>query len=213
MNHTKHTKPIQKTLAVILTLCSLILILGVLPVHGESEIYESVLRLHVLANSDSEEDQALKLKVRDAVLVKSEELFAECTTREEAIEVTMQNLSVLESTARETLIAEGSTYGVRVELGEEEYPTRNYERFCFPAGTYLSLRIILGEGDGQNWWCVLYPPMCVSAASAKSTSSDAAIAVGFTGEQYRVITKTDTPTYRVRFKILEVLEEMEEALP
>lgn len=206
MKTTKNLKQIQKFLAVILTLCSLILLLGVLPVHGESEIYKSVLRLHVLANSDSEEDQALKLKVRDAVLVKSEELFADCKTREEAITITKQNLSVLESAAREVLLAESSTQSIRVELGEEEYPTRNYESFCFPAGEYLSLRIILGEGEGQNWWCVLYPPMCLSAASANTAQSNASIAVGFTGEQYRVITETDSPTYRVRFKILEVVE-------
>ncbi len=203
----KNTKKLQKSLALMLILCSLILLLGLLPVHGESEIYENVLRLHVLANSDSEEDQALKLKVRDAVLAKSEELFANCQTREDAIEVTKQNLSVLEETARETLRAEGSDHSVRVELGEEVYPTRNYESFCFPAGNYLSLRIILGEGEGQNWWCVLYPPMCLSAASAKSSQSDEAITVGFTGEQYRVITETDSPTYRVRFRILEVFEE------
>ena len=203
----KNTKKLQKSLALMLILCSLILLLGLLPVHGESEIYENVLRLHVLANSDSEEDQALKLKVRDAVLAKSEELFANCQTREDAIELTKQNLSVLEETARETLRAEGSDHSVRVELGEEVYPTRNYESFCFPAGNYLSLRIILGEGEGQNWWCVLYPPMCLSAASAKSSQSDEAITVGFTGEQYRVITETDSPTYRVRFRILEVFEE------
>ncbi|MBQ2999115.1 MAG: stage II sporulation protein R [Clostridia bacterium] len=207
MQHTKNTKKFQKAMALILTLCSLILLLGILPVHGESEIYENVLRLHVLANSDSEEDQALKLKVRDAVLLKSEELFADCETREDAIEVTKQNLSVLEATARETLRAEGSDHSVRVELGEEVYPTRNYESFCFPAGNYLSLRIILGEGEGQNWWCVLYPPMCLSAASAKSSQSDEAITVGFTGEQYRVITETDAPRYRVRFRLLEVFEE------
>jgi len=207
MQHTKNTRKLQKAMALILTLCSLILLLGILPVHGESEIYENVLRLHVLANSDSEEDQTLKLKVRDAVLLKSEELFADCETREDAIEVTKQNLSVLEATALETLRAEGSDHSVRVELGEEVYPTRNYESFCFPAGSYLSLRIILGEGEGQNWWCVLYPPMCLSAASAKSSQSDEAITVGFTGEQYRVITETDSPTYRVRFRILEVFEE------
>ena len=207
MQHTKNTKKFQKAMALILTLCSLILLLGILPVHGESEIYENVLRLHVLANSDSEEDQALKLKVRDAVLLKSEELFADCETREDAIEVTKQNLSVLEATALETLRAEGSDHSVRVELGEEVYPTRNYESFCFPAGSYLSLRIILGEGEGQNWWCVLYPPMCLSAASAKSSQSDEAITVGFTGEQYRVITETDAPRYRVRFRLLEVFEE------
>ena len=197
----------KKWLGFLMAAVMLLTAFMILPIHGEAGLYDNVIRLHVLANSDSEEDQALKLKVRDAVLAKSEELFANCQTREDAIEVTKQNLSVLEETARETLRAEGSDHSVRVELGEEVYPTRNYESFCFPAGNYLSLRIILGEGEGQNWWCVLYPPMCLSAASAKSSQRDEAITVGFTGEQYRVITETDSPTYRVRFRILEVFEE------
>ena len=203
-------KPIsvcKKGLILILTACILILVLSVLPVHGESELYDNVLRLHVIANSDSAEDQALKLKVRDAVLAKSESLFADCATREEAVEVTKQSLSILEATAREALYAEGCDDSVRVELGEEIYPTRNYEGLCFPSGSYCSLRIVIGEGAGENWWCVLYPPMCLSAASIKESSDDAYISVGFTGEQYRIITETDTPRYRVRFKILEALEE------
>ena len=197
----------KKALILTLTVCILILVLGVLPVHGESELYDNVLRLHVLANSDGDEDQALKLKVRDAVLAESQSLFVECSTREEAIELVKSNLPAFEEIARQTLRAEGCDDSVRVELGEEVYPTRTYESLCFPSGSYLSLRIILGEGEGENWWCVLYPPMCLSAASAKATQEDAYISVGFTGEQYRIITETDTPRYRVRFRILEVMEE------
>ena len=203
-------KPIsacKKALILTLTVCILVLVLGVLPVHGESELYDNVLRLHVLANSDSEEDQALKLKVRDAILAESQALFVECSTREEATELVKTNLPAFEEIARQTLQAEGCDDSVRIELGEEVYPTRNYESFCFPSGSYLSLRIIIGEGKGENWWCVLYPPMCLSAASAKATQEDAYISVGFTGEQYRIITETDTPRYRARFRILEVMEE------
>ncbi len=198
----------NKGLILVLTLCLLILVLGILPVHGESEIYENVLRLHVLANSDSEKDQSLKLKVRDAVLAKSEELLGGCETREDAIQKAREHLPELELAAREALRAEGCYDAVRAELGEEVYPTRNYESFCFPAGKYISLRIVIGEGKGQNWWCVLYPPMCLSAASADSAPNDGYISVGFTGEQYRIITETDNPSYRVRFRILEVFEEV-----
>lgn len=198
----------KKGLLLTLTVCLLILVLSILPVHGESEVYDNVLRLHVIANSDSDEDQALKLKVRDAVLAKSEELLGDCQTRDEAIALTKEHLSELEATAREVLRAEGCEYSVRVALGEEVYPTRNYESLSFPSGSYLSLRIILGEGEGKNWWCVLYPPMCLSAASAKETQEDAYISVGFTGEQYRIITETDTPRYHARFRILEALEEV-----
>ena len=196
----------QKITVLIVTLCALFLLVGLLPVHGETEIYSSVLRLHVLANSDSEEDQALKLQVRDAVLAVSEPFLSDCTTREEASLAVEQNKASLEQAARDAIRAAGRDDGVRIELGEEEYPTRAYESCCFPAGTYLSLRVIIGEGAGQNWWCVLFPPMCLSAASA-TQAEDAFIAVGLTGEQYRVITETDQPAYSVRFRILEVVEQ------
>ncbi len=197
----------KKGLLLTLTVCLLILVLSILPVHGESELYDNVLRLHVIANSDSEEDQALKLKVRDAVLRESEVLLADCQTREAALAKVQEHLPRLEQAACEVLQNENCFDSVRAELGEEVYPTRNYESFCFPSGNYLSLRIVIGEGEGQNWWCVLYPPMCLSAASAKDAQEDAYISVGFTGEQYRVITETDTPRYRARFRILEAFEE------
>ena len=199
----------QKITVVVVTLCVLFLFIGLLPVHGESEIYENVLRLHVLANSDSEEDQALKLKVRDGVLAAAEPLLADCTSREEALNVVRANLDHLEEAARTVIAAEGRQDPVRVELGEEVYPTRTYESCSFPAGAYVSLRVLIGEGEGQNWWCVLFPPMCLSAASAneKSAPEDAFISVGLSGDQYRIITETEDPTYTVRFKLLEVLEE------
>lgn len=197
----------KKGLILTLTVCLLILVLGILPVHGESDLYENVLRLHVIANSDSEEDQSLKLKVRDAILAESKGLLEDCQTRDEAIVAVREHLPELEASARQTLLANDCRDSVRAELGEEVYPTRNYESFCFPSGSYLSLRVIIGEGEGQNWWCVLYPPMCLSAASVKETQEDAYISVGFTGEQYRIITETDTPRYRARFRILEVMEE------
>ena len=176
-----------------------------MPVHGESEIYDSVLRLHVIANSDTEADQALKLKVRDAVLSESEGLFDGCNTREDAITVLENNKDKLEKAAKRVIEEEGYSYSVSIELGEEEYPTKNYESFCFPAGPYMSLRIIIGEGDGKNWWCVLYPPMCLSAAS-RQAPEEAFVSVGLNKDQYGIITETEKPTYRVRFRVLEVIE-------
>ena len=196
----------KNILKLTLTLCVLILLIGILPIHGESEIYSDVVRLHVLANSDSEEDQALKLQVRDAILAVSEPIFANCRTQEEAIAAVDANRDVLENAAKEAIAAAGRSDSVRIELGEEVYPTRNYESFCFPSGSYVSLRVLIGDAEGQNWWCVLYPPMCLGAAT-QTSAEEACIAVGLTGEQYRVITKTDTPTYTVRFRMLEVFEE------
>lgn len=191
----------RKIFIILLTICTLFIMLGFLPVHSEAEIYDSVLRLHVIANSDSDADQALKLKVRDALLEHSSDLFMSCGDRSEAALVIEENRGLLEEIARNTIIAEGYDYPVAIELGEEKYPTRSYGEVCFPAGNYLSLRVIIGEGEGQNWWCVLFPPMCLSAAAYSDTET---IPLGLTGEQYKLITETDDPKYTVRFKILEV---------
>lgn len=181
--------------------------LSFLPVHGEREIYDTVVRLHVLANSDTEEDQALKLKVRDGVLEAAAPLVEGCTTQAEAIEVLTAHLNELEAAALAVMESEGYDYPVTVLLGEEDYPTRVYESCAFPAGTYVSLRVLIGEGEGQNWWCCLFPPLCLSAATAKSDNEDAFIQVGLTKDQYGIITETGKTKYKVRFKLLEVLEE------
>lgn len=191
----------RKILTVILTVCSIFILLGFLPVHSEAEIYDNVLRLHVIANSDSDADQALKLKVRDALLDGSSDLFIGCNDRNGAARVVDKNRALLEEIARNTVIDQGYDYPITIELGEEEYPTRSYGEVCFPAGNYLSLRVIIGEGAGENWWCVLFPPMCLSAASVNRTDT---VPLGLTGEQYKLITETDDPRYTVRFKILEV---------
>ena len=181
--------------------------LSFLPVHGERAVYDTVVRLHVLANSDTEEDQALKLKVRDGVLEAAAPLVGDCTTQAEAIEVLTAHLSELEAAALSVVQSEGYDYPVTVLLGEEDYPTRTYESCAFPAGTYVSLRVLIGEGEGQNWWCCLFPPLCLSAATAKSDNEDAFIQVGLTKDQYGIITETGKTKYKVRFKLLEVLED------
>lgn len=183
------------------------LIVGLLPVHGESQIYDSVVRLHVLANSDSEEDQALKLQVRDAVLEITEPLLADCSDRDEAETVLRANLDLIEATARETVRNAGLEDTVTVEFDEESYPERTYDSFCFPSGTYLSLRVSIGEGEGHNWWCCLFPPVCRAAASVPTRDAEQAfIAVGLTPDQYKIITESNSGVYRVRFKILEMIE-------
>lgn len=183
--------------------------LSVLPVHGEAEIYESVIRLHVLAATDGEEDQADKLAVRDALLPLTAEALADCTTRDEAAARLKEILPALEEEAKKTLRLRGAEDAVTVTLGQECYPTRAYEGFCFPAGDYLSLQVLIGEGEGQNWWCVLFPSLCLSVAEGGRAEEmeEAFIAVGLTPEQYRIITESDEDvTYRMRFKFLEVLE-------
>lgn len=193
----------KKILTVLITLTLLITTLAVLPVHGESEIYSNVLRLHVIANSDSEDDQNLKLLVRDAVLAEAQILLCDVYDRAKAEETVMQNIEILRSVAERTVLDNGYDYPVAIELGEEEYPTKNYESCSFPAGEYTSLRILIGEAAGQNWWCVLFPPLCLSAA----TDSDAFASVGITDNQYQIITDSESTKYKIRFKILESFSE------
>ncbi len=182
-----------------------ILLVGVLPTHGESEIYDSVLRLHVLANSDSEYDQSLKLMVRDGVLEEASRLTADCKTRDEAVEVLRGSLDSVKAAAKQVIEREGASYDVTVTLGEEEYPTKNYESICFPSGRYMSLRVCIGESEGQNWWCVLFPNLCLSAATKKDAEA-AFVQAGLTPEQYKIVTETNGVKYKLRFKFLEALE-------
>ena len=181
-----------------------VLILSVLPVYGESEIYNDVLRLHVIAESDSEEDQALKLKVRDAVLGCVSEAVADCGGFEEAYSTVEGMLEEIRTAAEECTERSGKSRTVRVELGREEYPRRDYGNACLPAGVYQSLRVIIGEGAGKNWWCVLFPTVCMRFASA---GQEEYIAAGFTPEEYRIITG-DSGTVKVKFRILEILSEL-----
>lgn len=167
-------------------------------------VYDGVIRLHVLASSDSAEDQALKLKVRDAILADTEGLLDGATSREEAAERLCAAIPAIEATASECLLANGCDAPVTVTLGEEDYPRRVYEDVALPAGEYLSLRVCIGEATGKNWWCVLFPPMCLSAATEQRES--ACLAAGLTEGQYRMITDTEGAQYKLRFKVVEVAE-------
>ena len=199
----------KRILIVFFTICSVLLFLGTLPIRGEAKVYDSVVRLHVLANSDSEEDQALKLKVRDALLERTAPLLSPCTSREEACAALEAHMDELQQIAEEIIRAEGYDYPVTILLGEEEYPEKNYDSVCFPSGKYTSLRVCIGDAEGQNWWCCLFPPLCLGNSTVSSEDAeDAFISVGLTPDQYKIITRTEKPVYRVRFKILELLQDL-----
>ena len=196
----------KRLLTAMLALCAVLLVVGLFPIHGEADIYDTVVRLHVIANSDSEEDQALKLKVRDAVLQVTTPLLSGCATQEEARTALEGAFEELQGVAESVVAEAGRADAITLYLDDEEYPERNYDGFCFPSGTYLSLRICIGDASGQNWWCCLFPPLCMGSATATTEDAeDAFIAVGLTPSQYKIITDSDRPIYRVRFKLLEVL--------
>lgn len=129
------------------------------------EIPQEVLRLHIPANSDSEYDQAVKLKVRDYILEEYGAQLSGCVSRAEAVEEVRRLLPDIEKSCCEYLSQQGADYGARAELTEMYFTTREYENVTLPAGDYLALRITLGSGEGHNWWCVMFPPLCIPMAS------------------------------------------------
>lgn len=177
---------------------------GGLALRAQSQLAERVVRLHVLANSDGEEDQALKLLVRDRVLARATELLAQAKDRTEAEALLRAELPELEALAVRELRANGCAYPVTAKLTDTEFPTREYDGFTLPAGEYLALRVVIGEGAGRNWWCVVFPPLC-TAASADVPA--AALAAGLTEDQVGLITEEDRG-YVLKFKAVEWWEEL-----
>lgn len=170
----------------------------------ESEaISDQVLRLHILANSDSEEDQQLKLKVRDAIL--EEYNFYKMSSLEEAERYVADNLEAITQTAQQVVYNEGYNYTVKVEIVNMFFDTRRYEDFTMPAGRYNALRITIGDAKGHNWWCVLYPPLCIPAAEPEQELEE-----NLTDEQCELV--GDSPKYDVRFAFVEVWESLKNAV-
>jgi stage II sporulation protein R len=172
---------------------------SIIPTESEYQIYDSCVRLHVIANSDGEKDQELKLKVRDELLNYISKY--EVKTKEEALSMMKKERNSLEEVAKRVVNENGYDYDIKIEIGLENYPRREYEEFALPAGEYTSVRVIIGEGKGQNWWCVLYPPLCTGAAL--SYDKDACIEVGLTSSQYDLITGSKGK-YKVKFKLVEM---------
>ena len=162
------------------------------------EIREDVLRLHILANSDSAEDQAVKLLVRDRILAESGSLFNSAADKTSAREKAAENTGRVEKLAEEVLAEEGFSYSVTAKVTRQFFDTRVYDGFTMPAGWYASLQIVLGEGEGHNWWCVLYPPLCISAAEKAQEELEKS----FTEEELRVLEAE--PQYEVRFFLVEL---------
>ena len=191
-------------LTVLIALGAFFALQKIIPTNEEFAIYENTVRLHVLANSDSDSDQGLKLKVRDAVLEMVSQMDA--GSKDEAVEKIESNKEKIEALATSVIQREGFEYTVKVEVGKEIYPTRYYEDFALPAGEYTSVKIIIGEGSGQNWWCVLYPPLCTTAAVAYD--EEYCIEVGLTKGQYNLITENQSGEYKIKFRLLELVQEV-----
>lgn len=170
----------------------------------QRSLAEKTVRLHVVANSDSAEDQAQKLRVRDAVLGAVGALTDGCSSRAEAEQALGAGLGRVQAAAQDVLTAEGCDLPVRVSLEDQRFGTRTYDTFTLPAGTYRALCVRIGAAQGHNWWCVVFPTLC-TAASGEETARIAA-AGGFDADETELV--TDADGYVLRFKLLEWLDEL-----
>lgn len=187
---------------------AVLLISGAAALRSQAALADKVVRLHVLANSDSEEDQALKMQVRDVVLDRAEALLSRSADRREAEGLLRGNLLEFEQLAEAVVRQAGYDYPVTVELTDTRFPTREYDGFTLPAGQYLALRVLIGAAEGQNWWCVVFPPLC---AAASADVPAAALAAGLTEEEVGLITE-ESGGYMLKFKTIELWEALQETL-
>ena len=186
------------------TLLTLVLTLtvAILPTDKDAAIYDDTLRLHILANSDSEVDQAVKYEIRDRILEKYGKTLKESESFEDAEARIKGIIPEIESDVDTWLKEAGYSYTSEVTLSVEWYDTREYDDFALPKGYYTSLRVMLGDADGQNWWCVMYPPLCLDVATEDAPKDDAIS--GYTREEYLLVSDEG---YNIKFKILEVFSD------
>ncbi len=169
-------------------------------IQTSERISDDVFRLHILANSDNEEDQQLKLKVRDAVLKKGQNVFTDCSSLEEIIASCESNIDLFEETATECIKENGYNYSVNAYVDKEYFNTREYEEITLPSGIYNALKIEIGEAKGHNWWCVMFPAICLSAVSDSEMNN-------FLDEEEIELINSDNK-FEIRFKIVEIYEKI-----
>ncbi len=170
-----------------------------------SDISNSVFRLHVIANSDTNEDQNLKYKVRDSLLQYMNEICKNCSSKEEAILLVENNKDNFKQIALEKIKAEGYSYDVNINIGNFEFPTKKYGDISLPAGYYDALRVEIGEAKGQNWWCVMFPPLCfvdISSGIVPEESKEL-MENNLTEEEFALVSEKSNTEIKFKFKLLE----------
>ena len=175
-----------------------------------SDIANSVFRLHVIANSDSDVDQNLKYIVRDNLLEYMNTLCANCSSKEEAISLAKENIENFKKIALDTIKNEGFDYSVNVCIGNFEFPTKHYGDISLPAGYYDALKVEIGEAKGQNWWCVMFPPLCFVDTSSGIVPEESKedLENSLTDEEFSIVSDNEENlTFKLKFKILEILND------
>ena len=189
----------------LLMLLAAFLAWGTVQERTQQDLANKLIRLHVVAASDKEEDQAVKLRVRDAVLTRAETLLINADSTEEAKALLTGGIDALEQAANETLGNLGSADRAAVTFGKELFGSRYYDGFSLPGGYYQALRVVIGEGEGRNWWCVVYPALCTAAVTDDMEA--VAVSGGFTEEETGMIAGA-TPEYRFKFRSVALFEDL-----
>lgn len=175
-----------------------------------TDIANSVFRLHVIANSDTEEDQNLKLQVRDALLEYMNFLCSSTSSKEKAMSIAQEHIGDFYEIAQEVIISSGYDYPVNITIGKYDFPTKNYADVSLPAGIYDALRVEIGSASGQNWWCVMFPPLCFVDVSSGVVPEDSKelLQDSMSDEEYDLITDANSSEMNVKFKIVELFENL-----
>ena len=205
LNFMKNTK-LKNAILLIFLLFLYLFIYAQSYVNAVSEnISNAVFRLHVLANSDSEEDQSLKIKVRDELLKYMNSISSNCTTKEEAISVAESHKEEFQKIAENTIKENGYDYSVKINIGNFYFPTKNYGDISLPAGLYDALRVEIGEAKGQNWWCVMFPSLCFIDVSSGVVDDEAKeeLENNLDDESYEIISDTKHSEIKFKFKLIE----------
>ncbi len=174
-----------------------------------TNIADSVFRLHVIANSDSKEDQDLKYIVRDNLLSYMNEICSNCETKQEAINIVTENKDKFEEIAKSTIKEQGFSYDVKINIGNFEFPTKNYGDISLPAGYYDALRVEIGEAKGQNWWCVMFPPLCfvdVTSGVVPEESKEV-MEENLSEEEFALVSNSSNDELQFKFKLIEFFQE------
>lgn len=179
---------------------------GICGMKRQQDIAEKILRFHVRANSDSSEDQELKLKVRDAIGVLMEDYLSEADDLEDCKEKVEAHMDEIVHTAEQVIAAEGKDYPVEAYLDQVDFPVKTYGSYTFPAGRYEALEVVIGAGTGHNWWCVMYPNMCFTGSVYEviDEKSEEALQATLTEEEYESL--LEEKNYKVSFRYLDFLE-------
>ena len=169
------------------------------------DLSSNVFRLHVIANSDSKEDQDLKYKVRDNLINYMNTLCSDCSNKEEIIKLAQNNIENFKTIAKNTIEADGFDYDANVEIGNYAFPTKTYGDISFPSGNYDAIRIKIGKAEGKNWWCMLYPSLCfvdITSGIVPDESKEN-LKESLTNEEYNLVSDSNKVSYSFKFKIIE----------